>query len=183
MRLSFKNLGFTVVLWAAVAAILAALKIRFPDLSPTELLWILGPTTLAVELLTGTSFLFDPGVGFVGVQSCIIINAGCAGINFLLVVAALSLAVLPRKGSPARRALLTAGLLFASFAAAIFINALRISVSLTIAGAGIGGLAAFFGGEEKFHLLLGIFMFSFFLFLYSLLVMKAKERMGKWVLK
>jgi exosortase K len=171
-----KDLRFTIALWIAAAAGLACLKIGYPTWSNSDLLWILGPTAGIVEVLTGIAFRFSPDLGFVAVHANAVINAGCAGVNFLIVVIAFSMfAALPREGSRGKRVLIAAGLLCAGYVLVVAVNGFRIAVALGIQGSGARA-------SGTLHLCLGVFIFSFFLMLYSLLLMKAKERIRKWTM-
>jgi exosortase K len=61
-----------------------ALKYFYSTASPNELRWILAPTTLLVELLSGKSFEFESYMGYMSSDHTFVIAAPCAGVNFLL---------------------------------------------------------------------------------------------------
>ncbi len=69
----------TVVLLCALA-----LKYFYSTASVNELRWILAPTTVLVELLTGKSFEFESYMGYMSSDHTFVIAAPCAGVNFLL---------------------------------------------------------------------------------------------------
>jgi len=52
--------------------------------SVNHLRWILAPTTLIVELASGSRFNFESYAGYINGDHSFIIAASCAGINFLL---------------------------------------------------------------------------------------------------
>jgi len=61
-----------------------ALKLHYATASPDQLRWILAPTTLLVELLTGVSFTFESYAGYMSSDHTFLIAASCAGVNFLI---------------------------------------------------------------------------------------------------
>ena len=61
-----------------------ALKYFYSTASPNKLRWILAPTTLLVELLSGKSFEFESYMGYMSSDHTFVIAAPCAGVNFLL---------------------------------------------------------------------------------------------------
>ena len=61
-----------------------ALKYFYSTASPNELRWILAPTTVLVELLSGKSFEFESYRGYMSSDHTFVIAAPCAGVNFLL---------------------------------------------------------------------------------------------------
>jgi exosortase K len=74
--------------WGAQLAVLLlcalALKVHYSTASPDQLRWILGPTTVLVELLSGKSFEFESYTGYMSSDRRFVIAAPCAGVNFLL---------------------------------------------------------------------------------------------------
>lgn len=61
-----------------------ALKYFYSTASVNELRWILAPTTVLVELLSGRSFEFESYMGYMSSDHTFVIAAPCAGVNFLL---------------------------------------------------------------------------------------------------
>ena len=59
-------------------------KYYYSTASVDQLRWILAPTTLAVELITGFQFEFESHAGYMISDRSFLIAAPCAGINFLL---------------------------------------------------------------------------------------------------
>lgn len=76
------------VIWiaqlAAVALCALGLKIYYSIAAPDQLRWILAPTTLLVETLTGRSFEFESYTGYMSSDHRFVIAAPCAGVNFLI---------------------------------------------------------------------------------------------------
>ena len=61
-----------------------ALKLYYSTATPDELRWILAPTTVLVELLSGRSFTFESYTGYMSSDHRFVIAVSCAGVNFLL---------------------------------------------------------------------------------------------------
>ncbi len=74
--------------WSAqlLVVLLCALGLKYfySTASPDQLRWILAPTTLLVELLSGRSFEFESHAGYMSSDHRFLIAASCAGVNFLL---------------------------------------------------------------------------------------------------
>ena len=69
---------------AAVLLICAAIKYYYSTASVNDLLWILAPTRLLVELATGVSFTFESYAGYMSSDHSFLIAAACSGVNFLI---------------------------------------------------------------------------------------------------
>jgi exosortase K len=76
------------VIWGAQLTLVAlcalALKFHYSTATPDQLRWILAPTTLLVELLSGKSFAFESYTGYMSSDHTFVIAAPCAGVNFLI---------------------------------------------------------------------------------------------------
>ena len=76
------------MIWGAQLAIVLlcalALKQYYSTATANELRWILAPTTLIVELLSGRSFVFESYTGYMSSDHTFVIAAPCAGVNFLI---------------------------------------------------------------------------------------------------
>ena len=79
-RLSWKSIAQCV----AVLVCAFALKQYYSTASPGQLRWILAPTTACVELVSGASFQFESGAGYMSNDQSFLIASSCAGVNFLL---------------------------------------------------------------------------------------------------
>ena len=69
---------------ATVALCALALKHYYSTATANELRWILAPTTLLVELLSGRSFEFESYTGYMSSDHTFVIAVPCAGVNFLI---------------------------------------------------------------------------------------------------
>lgn len=76
------------LIWGAQLAVVLlcalALKSYYSTATPDELRWILAPTTVLVELLSGRSFEFESYTGYMSSDHRFVIAVPCAGVNFLL---------------------------------------------------------------------------------------------------
>lgn len=74
-----RSVQLAVVLLGALA-----LKLCYSTASPNQLRWILTPTTLLVELVSGTKFEFESYAGYINSDRSFLIAGSCAGVNFLV---------------------------------------------------------------------------------------------------
>lgn len=152
---------------ANLAVIVAALglgwwvKQFYSQATPSELLWVLSPTTHMVQELTGARFEFEAQRGFLCRELRYEIVPACAGVNFM-VVAFVSLVagfVHTRSSAAARLGLfvLAAG---AAYATTLFANASRITIAMAMhqAGTSFGPLT-----EDRLHCATGVLVYLLFL--------------------
>ena len=76
------------VMWSAqlLLVLLCALGLKafYSSATPDDLLWILTPTTVLVELLSGRQFAFEEYAGYMSSDHRFVIAVPCAGVNFLI---------------------------------------------------------------------------------------------------
>jgi len=76
------------VIWSAqlLLVLLCALGLKafYSSATADDLLWILTPTTVLVELLSGRSFEFESYAGYMSSDHRFVIAVPCAGVNFLI---------------------------------------------------------------------------------------------------
>ena len=120
----------------AVAALIAwALKRHYADATADALWWILSPTARLVSATTGTTFVMQPGEGYFSREHLFLIEKSCAGVNFMIAAFALLVfALVHRVGAGISAARVLGISLLASYAAAVTINAARITVAMWLAG-------------------------------------------------
>jgi exosortase K len=148
-----------------IVILLAALTLKqfYSTANVNELRWILAPTTMLVELVSGSRFEFESYAGYINSDRSFIIAASCAGVNFLLTAfLMLSLGKLWRKRSqniPWRS--IPAAAVFA-YLATLVANTVRIAIALRLRVffSGIGWLDA-----NQLHRAEGIFVYFGFLLL------------------
>jgi exosortase K len=61
-----------------------SLKLYYSTASANQLRWILAPTTVLVQLVSGTSFEFESHAGYISRDCNFLIANSCAGVNFLI---------------------------------------------------------------------------------------------------
>jgi len=67
-----------------VLACAFTLKLYYSTASADQLRWILAPTTVLVELVSGASFEFESHAGYLSRERGFLIANSCAGVNFLI---------------------------------------------------------------------------------------------------
>ena len=70
--------------WVVVLLCALTLKLYYSAASANQLRWILAPTTLFVELVSGVSFEFESHAGYISEDRSFLIAPSCAGVNFLI---------------------------------------------------------------------------------------------------
>ena len=136
-----------------------ALKYFYSTASVNELRWILAPTTVLVELLSGKSFEFESYTGYMSSDHTFVIAAPCAGVNFLLtafVMLALRQLWRDRFQATGWNLLLVNAVI--AYAATLIANTVRIVVALQ--GIELSGLT-----RNQVHRLEGIVVYFGFLLL------------------
>lgn len=114
----------------AVAGVIAG-KQWYRAATPDEVNWLLSPIAHAVGFLTGTSFDFDPTLGWVSRDAKFIIAPVCAGLHFALAAfLALSLAWVGRMRRAGEMVMRLVAAAAIAFAATIVVDTLRISLAL-----------------------------------------------------
>lgn len=165
--ISKRNAQLVVVVLAAIAV-----KLYYSTASVNQLRWILTPTTLLVELVSGSQFEFELHAGYMSTERNFLIAASCAGVNFLITAfLMLSLRKLWRTEaqSMAWRFIPCAAL--CAYLATLVANTVRISTALRLRGT---HLEAGWLSSNQLHRLEGIFIYFGFL----LLLFMVSEKMS-----
>ena len=76
---SKRNAQLVVVVLCAAFA-----KLYYSTTNVNQLRWILAPTTIGVELVSGSRFEFEYYAGYINTDRSFVIAASCAGVNFLI---------------------------------------------------------------------------------------------------
>ena len=155
-----------------VALCAAAVKLYYSTASVNQLRWILAPTTLLVELVSGSRFEFESHAGYINGDRTFIIAASCAGVNFLITAfLMLSLRKLwgGRSQGAAWKFIPCAAL--CAYLATLVANTVRISTALRLHGTRVetGWLS-----QNQLHRFEGIFIYFGFL----LLLFMVSEKMS-----
>ena len=145
----------------AVAVLIAwGLKRHYADASADDLGWILSPTAQLVGAVADTSFVRQPGEGYLSRERLFLIEKSCAGVNFMVAAfGMLTLALVHRAGSAASAARVLGVSLLGSYVAAVVVNAVRIAIAMWLATSPVAlstvsaaevhrleGIAVYFGG-------------------------------------
>jgi exosortase K len=160
----------TWILWGLTLVLIALLKLRFSTADADELAWMLVPVVRIVELFSGEPFAYVPGSGYFNQSDNTIINAGCAGINYLIIVIALTVfsVGLPRL-SIRLQWMLWPGLLAGCYLFTVLVNAARIIGAVSVSR--IAGHGPFL------HMAFNICFYLTFLILHYGAVIKIKEKL------
>ena len=116
------------------ALVVWGLKRHYADARADDLWWILSPTAHLVWAVTGTAFTLVAGEGYFSRDHLFLIEKSCAGINFMVAAfAMLTFALLHRVASGMSAVRVLGVSLVASYSAAVFVNAVRITVAMWLA--------------------------------------------------
>jgi exosortase K len=119
----------------AIAVFVAwGLKRHYAGAGADDLWWILSPTARLVDVMTGTTFAPAPGEGYFSRERLFLIEKSCAGVNFMIAAFGMLVCALVHRVGGARPAVhvLTVSLA-ASYAAAVLVNAVRITIAMWLA--------------------------------------------------
>ena len=121
---------------AAVVVMLAVIvagKQFYRGASAGELGWILAPTAALVSVVSGASFVYEAGAGWVDRGAMFVIAPACAGVNFALAAfLALTVGWLGAMRTPAATAARLAGAAALAYAATLVVNTLRIVIAIAL---------------------------------------------------
>jgi exosortase K len=125
-----------VTLLAAIAIVMFLLKRHYSTAPVEDLRWILWPTSGMVSFLSGATFEFEHGAGYISRERLFLIEKSCAGVNFM--IAALGMIGFGLSRHVSRwplAASIAAGSLALSYVTAVLVNAARILVAMRFASA------------------------------------------------
>jgi exosortase K len=126
----------------AVAVVVIG-KEAYRDASAGELGWILAPTARLVSAVSGTSFVYEAGIGWVDRGATFIIAPACAGVNFAIAgFLALTLGWLGGMRSGRAVVARLAGAAALAYLATLIVNTVRIviAIALHLGTIDVGGL-------------------------------------------
>jgi len=117
-----------------IALALWGLKRHYATAEVGELAWTLKPVASLSALVSGTTFEWEPGSGYLSRERLFVIAKPCAGVNFMLAAFGMVGFLLSARALSWRAAaMLTAQSLAVGYAAAVLANTLRIVVALWLA--------------------------------------------------
>lgn len=137
----------------------AILKLFYSHAAPGDLQWILQPTALIVEMLTGIHFVYNTLEGYCSIDHGIIIAPACAGVNFMIVILCLTASLICKFKQIIKIEqffVYMMAILIVSYTATLFFNTIRIIIAIECYGAGIQW--GYFT-QERIHRLIGIVVY------------------------
>ena len=162
---------------AAVIGGALGMKWYYSAASVNQLRWILAPTTVLVEFITGWHFSFESHAGYMSSDHTFLIAASCAGVNFLITAfLMLGLRQLWRDWFNETRTPWTFLPISAAVAygTTVVANTARISIALQMRGMRLNAASL---DPEQLHRLEGIIVYFGFLLL---LFVFAERRGESW---
>lgn len=145
------------------------IKYFYSKAGSDELTWILTPTTWWVSILSGISFTYESGTGYVNHNLRYIIAPSCCGVQFMIITFATLIfsfvhrMEVPGKGLPRKplfqkkwKILWTLGCIAFSYLFTVFVNGLRIILAIYIP-LFLSGMPIYNGflTPERLHTLIG----------------------------
>lgn len=106
------------------------LKLFYAKASCEALRWILGPTARFVTLMTGISFSYEPGMGYVNHSLKYVIAPSCSGVRFLIIL--ISMLIFSFVHRAKKGFLWTVLSLPVSYVLTVLVNVLRIILAIYI---------------------------------------------------
>jgi exosortase K len=161
-----------------IALSLWGLKRHYATAEVGELAWILKPVASLSTLVSGTTFEWEPGSGYLSRERLFLIAKPCAGVNFMLAAFGMVGFLLSARALSWRKgAILTAQSLALGYAATVLANTLRIVVALWLA---LHPVATRWWTAARVHRLEGITVYFGVLVALHLLVQRmAGERLPR----
>lgn len=131
--------------------------------------WLLAPTAFLVELISGTAFDNEPGLGWVNGNYAVTIALSCSGMNYLIILFCMSsLSAVLRLKSATSLACWIVFSALTSYGFTLFVNSLRIWLAIVLYDADIYSVAV---TAESVHRFAGVLIYYFFMVFYYLLVL------------
>lgn len=113
--------------------IVISLKLYSSQAGSNELIWILRPTAWWTSILSGFTFTYEQGVGYVNHSLRFIIAPACAGLRFLMIACLMLIwSFVHRLDSRKKQLHWTLLSLPASCLITIFVNGIRITLSIIL---------------------------------------------------
>lgn len=131
-RLKNPKLTWQNMMVFAIALVAAYfLKRHYSMASSDDILWILGPTSYLVELLTGLKFILESGAGYVNHDVMIVIAKSCSGINFLIICFCMACYfILPKYRSILTKSAALCSIALGAYMATLVANTVRIIIAI-----------------------------------------------------
>lgn len=129
----YKNSYSTYILYISCLIIVVIIKLFYRNAGSSSLNFILAPVTKIVETFTGISFYYMPDGGYLSLDGAIEIGAGCAGINFLVILfCTLIFSFIGQFCGTIKKSAVFPVFLIFSYIITIIVNTFRIVTSISI---------------------------------------------------
>ena len=146
------------------------LKYHYSQARSDDLVWILGPTAVLVEQLSGIDFEKEAHTGYVNNEHRVIIAPVCAGVNFYTIAFCMAVFCgIPAIGPLRSKALWLAASLIAAYLLTLVVNALRIILAIYLYDM---DMYSTWITPKRVHRLEGTVIYFFFLYLFYRIIKK-----------
>lgn len=157
----YKNKYPTYILYIICLIVVVIIKLFYRNAGSSSLLFILAPVTKLVETFTGIPFYYLPEGGYLSLDGSIEISAGCAGINFLVILfCTLVFSFIGQFCGTIKKAAMFPVFLIFSYIITIIVNTFRIVSSINISKFNDAWLGL---DNVLFHKITGALVYFFFL--------------------
>jgi exosortase K len=177
MKMEFKKVKLqpsTLAIYGLVLAAALLMKYHYSVAEVGQLSWILKPTAVTVQWLTGISFDFEALSGYVNWQHGMVIAKPCAGINFFIIsFCMVALSQVRRIKTWQHRIYFLFGCSLGIFIYTVLVNAIRIVVALQLHHMNLS-----FGwlNPSRIHRLAGILIYFISLCLLHFALLRLSKR-------
>lgn len=169
----FRKYGYCYLIVGITAVVL---KLFYSRAGSDELLWMLAPVAWWVRILSGISFEYLPDIGYVNHTIQFVIASSCSGVQFLIIAMLMSVCSFAhRMGTVKKGMLWTFGSVAGAYLYTIFVNGIRIVLSICLprimqqVGAGTGWLM-----QKRLHTIIGTAVY----FISLLILYQVTERIS-----
>lgn len=159
------------------------LKLYYSQADSDALLWILAPTIGWVRVLSGISFGYLPGIGYVNHDLRFVVAPACAGVQFLIIaILMLTFSFTHRMGNTKRGLVWTLYAAAASYLYTIVVNGIRITLAICLPGLlQQAGVVMGQGMQARFHTIIGVTVYFVSLLLWFQGADRASQKLVVWL--
>lgn len=154
------------IFYLAGFAVILEMKLFYSNAGSDELQWILAPTAWWVRALSGIAFEYQPQIGYVSHACRFVIASSCSGVQFMMVTtAALIFSYIHRMKTVKKRLCWLMLCLTASYLFTVFVNGIRIVISIYLPMAAAFHRQTAGLGSKRLHTVIGIAVYFTSLFI------------------
>ncbi len=152
------------ILYGLALLMAFGLKYHYSRANADDLVWILGPTSGLVEVLSGIPFEKEIGAGYINREYRMIIAPACAGVNFLIAAFCVTICSFIHKiGCYPLKYVWIAISCVSAYLVTLIANASRILLTMLVYQS---GFAVYWLTSDQLHRLEGIVVYVCFLCVY-----------------